>query len=137
MILQTQFLFNGIISYFAEQFKSFLQSPLPITPKACISSCSAGTVYHQCEALYIIKAQARCTLARDEIQGRLAALDDMHHASRGDDMPSLREPPKLGKLASGNPYCGLDKKALQKSTLFCSVLLVEARALTPNTAIVV
>ena len=27
-----------------------------------------------------------------------------------DDMPSLREPPKLGKLASGNPYCGLDKK---------------------------
>ena len=27
---------------------------------------------------------------RDEIQGRLAALDDIHHASRGDDMPSLR-----------------------------------------------
>jgi len=40
--------------------------------------------------LYIIKPQARCTLMRDEIQGRLAALDDMHHASRGDDMPSLR-----------------------------------------------
>ena len=61
-------------------------------------------VYHQ--------AAGRCTLARDEIQGRLAALDDIHHASRGDDMPSLREPPKLGKLASGNPYCGLDKKIL-------------------------
>ena len=29
---------------------------MTITPKACISSCSAGTVYHQCEALYIIKA---------------------------------------------------------------------------------
>jgi len=27
---------------------------------------------------YIIKPQARCTLARDEIQGRLAALDDIH-----------------------------------------------------------
>ncbi len=36
--------------------------------------------------------------------------DDMHHASHGDDIPSLREPPKLGMLASGNPYCGLDKK---------------------------
>ncbi|MBQ7358353.1 MAG: hypothetical protein IJW65_06435, partial [Clostridia bacterium] len=47
-------------------------------------------VYHQCEALYIIKAQVRCTLARDEIQGRRAALDDIHHASRGDDMQSLR-----------------------------------------------
>ena len=27
-------------------------------------------VYHQCEALYIIKPQVRCTLARDEIQPR-------------------------------------------------------------------
>jgi len=34
--------------------------------------------------LYIIKPQARCTLARDEIQGRLAALDDMHRTSCGD-----------------------------------------------------
>ena len=32
----------------------------------------------------------KCTLARDEIQGRLAALDDMHRTSRGDDIPSLR-----------------------------------------------
>ena len=33
-----------------------------------------------------------------------------------DYMPSLREPPKLGKLASGNPYCGLDKqKGLDRS----------------------
>jgi len=47
-------------------------------------------VYHQHEVLYIIKAQKRYTLARDEIQGRLAALDDIHLASRGDDMPSLR-----------------------------------------------
>ena len=38
--------------------------------------------------------------------------DDMHRTSCGDDIPSLREPPKLGKLASGNPYCGLDKKIL-------------------------
>ena len=40
------------------------------------------------------------------------ARDDMHRTSCGDDIPSLREPPKLGKLASGNPYCGLDKKIL-------------------------
>jgi len=51
---------------------------------------SLPAVYHQHEALYIIKPQVKCTLARDEIQGRLAALDDMHHASRGDDIPSLR-----------------------------------------------
>ena len=93
---------------------------MTITPKACISSCSAGTVYHQCEALYIIKAQARYTLARDEIQGRIAALDDMHRTSCGDDMPSLREPPKLALLASGNPYCGLDKKsAFLRMQIFC------------------
>ena len=42
----------------------------------------------------ISSSRRKCTLARDEIQGRLAALDDIHHASRGDDMPS----------------CGLDKK---------------------------
>ena len=30
------------------------------------------------------------TPARDEIQGRQAALDDIHHSSRGDDIPSLR-----------------------------------------------
>ena len=36
--------------------------------------------------------------------------DDIHRTSRGDDIPSLREPPKLGKLASGNPYGGLDKQ---------------------------
>ncbi len=58
--------------------------------KACISSCSAGTVYHQHEVLYIIKPQVRCTLARDDMQGRRAALDDMHRTSRGDDIPSLR-----------------------------------------------
>ena len=62
---------------------------VPITPKACISSCSKGTAYHQCEALYIIKPQGKCTLTRDEIQGRRAALDDMHRTSCDDDMPSL------------------------------------------------
>ena len=34
--------------------------------------------YHQHEVLYIIKPQVRCTLARDDIQGRRAALDDIH-----------------------------------------------------------
>ncbi|MBE6630611.1 MAG: hypothetical protein E7624_07170 [Ruminococcaceae bacterium] len=46
--------------------------------------------YHQCEALHIIKPQGKCTLTRDEIQGRRAALDDIRRTSRGDDMPSLR-----------------------------------------------
>ena len=48
--------------------------------------------------------------------------DDMHRTSCGDDMPSLREPPKLALLASGNPCCGLDKKEVtfgrQKLLLF-------------------
>ena len=35
-------------------------------------------VFHRCEALYIIKPQEKYTLGRDEIQGRLAALDDIH-----------------------------------------------------------
>ena len=39
---------------------------------------SEGIAYHQHEVLYIIKPQGRCTLTRDEIQGRLAALDDIH-----------------------------------------------------------
>ena len=39
-------------------------------------------VYHQ--------VAGRCTLARDEIQRRRAALDDMHRTSHGDDIPSLR-----------------------------------------------
>ena len=39
---------------------------------------------------YIIKPQGKCTLTRDEMQGRLADLDDMYRTSRGDDMPSLR-----------------------------------------------
>ena len=45
-------------------------------------------VYHQCEALYIIKPQenARWRVMRYSPKG----ADDMHHASRGDDMPSLR-----------------------------------------------
>ena len=51
---------------------------------------SLSAVYHQCEALHLIKPQGKCTLTRDEIQGRLADLDDMHRTSCGDDMPSLR-----------------------------------------------
>ena len=39
-------------------------------------------VYHQAAGGY--------TLARDEIQGRLAALDDIRRTSCVDDMPSLR-----------------------------------------------
>jgi len=47
-------------------------------------------VYHpQLVAVYHQTA-GRYTLARDEMQGRYAALDDIHHASRGDDMLSLR-----------------------------------------------
>jgi len=51
---------------------------------------SKGIVYHQRLAVVYHQAAGGCTLARDEIQGRLAALDDIHLASRGDDMPSLR-----------------------------------------------
>jgi len=41
--------------------------------------------------LYIIKPQERYSpKGADEIQWRIAALDDMHRTSRGDDIPSLR-----------------------------------------------
>jgi len=36
------------------------------------------------------QAAGKYTLTRDDMQGRRAALDDMHRTSRGDDMPSLR-----------------------------------------------
>ena len=39
---------------------------------------SEGIVYHQHEVLYLIELQAIDTLTRDEIQRRLAAIDDIH-----------------------------------------------------------
>ena len=49
---------------------------------------SKGIAYHQHEVLYIIKPQenARWRVMRYSPKG----ADDIHHASRGDDMPSLR-----------------------------------------------
>jgi len=52
---------------------------------------SEGIAYHpQLVAVYHQAAGYLCTLKRDEIQGRLADLDDMHRTLCGDDMPSLR-----------------------------------------------
>ena len=71
-------------------------SPTPCAPGASfpISRRSRGyhpqlvAVYHQHEVLYIIKPQgdARWRVMRYSPTG----ADDMHHASRGDDIPSLR-----------------------------------------------
>ena len=47
-------------------------------------------VYHQRLAVVYHPAAGKYTLARDDIQGRRAALDDIRHASRGNDIPSLR-----------------------------------------------
>ena len=73
--------------------------------KACISSCAAGTVYHQHEVLYIIKPQGKCTLKRDEIQGRLTALDDIHDCVgmilTADAVPKIIILPR----DSGRPLC--------------------------------
>ena len=48
---------------------------------------SKGIAYHQHEVLYIIKPQAGCTLARDEIHGVAVMISSPAGA---DDMPSLR-----------------------------------------------
>jgi len=40
--------------------------------------------------LYIIKPQEEYTLARDEMQGRRAALDDIRRTPCVNDIPSLR-----------------------------------------------
>ncbi len=37
-----------------------------------------------------IKPQEDARVPRDEIKGGIAALDDIHRTSRGDDIPSLR-----------------------------------------------
>ena len=89
--------------------------------KPCISS-TRSVVYHpQLVAVYH-QGAGRYTLTRDEIQGRLAALDDIHHASRGDDIPSLREPPKLAHSLRGTPTAAWIKKEVtfgrQKLLLF-------------------
>ena len=42
------------------------------------------------EGVYIIKPQAKYTPTRDDIQGRLAAPDDIRRTLCVDDMPSLR-----------------------------------------------
>ena len=66
-------LFKCIIPYFLREFKIFSHSRIQITPKACISSATCcgissmrSIVYHQ--------AAGRCTLKRDDIQGRNAPL---------------------------------------------------------------
>ena len=64
---------------------------------------SLPAVYHQTEGLDIIKPQGDARYPRDEIQGRLAALDDMHRTSRGDDMPSLRDPQSSSSSLRGTP----------------------------------
>ena len=65
----------------------------------CISS-TRSVVYHQAAGEY--------TPARDEMQGRLAALDDMHRTLCGDDMPSLRLGSKREGVAfdSFSFWCG-------------------------------
>ena len=71
-----------------------------ITPKVCISSIS--------KKLYIIKTKSCISSLRklfmhtkrcDEIQGRLAALDDIHRTSYGDDMPLLSQWIKKGAVS--------------------------------------
>jgi len=61
-----------------------------ITPKACISSIPKELHIIKAERFVYHQAAGQCTLKRDEIQERQAALDDIHLASRGDDIPSLR-----------------------------------------------
>ena len=73
-----------------------IATPLPNHAEGVHIINFAGIVYHQPQGLHIIKPQVRCTPARDEIQGRLAALDDIRmyispQASYTfNDMPSLR-----------------------------------------------
>ena len=55
------------------------------------------------------QATGKCTLTRDEMQGRLTDLDDIHCTLCGDDMPNLRKLPKHDKRASVNLYCDSDE----------------------------
>jgi hypothetical protein len=72
-----------------------------ITPMACISSRRMLCISPTQSVVYLLfvgrtrqmtqdtasgmhQAAGKYTLTRDEIQGRRADLDDMHHASRGD-----------------------------------------------------
>ena len=77
---------------------------------------SAGIAYHQNEVLYIIKPQgnARWRVMRYSPAG----ADDIRRTSRGDDMPSLRDPPKARQARFGEPLRGLDKKIHTLSSVY-------------------
>ena len=68
------------------------------------------SVYHQHGVLYIIKPQenTRWRVMRYSPTG----ADDMHRTSRGDDIPSLREPPKLAHSLRGTPTAAWIKKVV-------------------------
>ena len=57
--------------------------------QACISSATCCGISSARRAGYH-QAAGKYTLARDEIQGRLAALDDIRRTSCVNDIPSLR-----------------------------------------------
>ena len=60
-----------------------------LTACRCISSISQEIAYHPLEEWHIIKPQERYTLKRDDIQYRLAGIDDIQ-PKRADDIPNLR-----------------------------------------------
>jgi len=96
-------------------------------------------VYHQCEALYIIDAKHRISSMQSIVYhqgaGDYARCCVMRYSPEGtDDIPFLRNrmicqaygrPQKLDKLASGNPYCGLDtkKELLKTKVLFLELVM--------------
>ena len=52
-----------------------------------------------------------------------AGADDMHRTSRGDDIPSLREPPKLAHSLRGTPTAAWINKTEHLSVDKCSVFV--------------
>ena len=75
-----------------------------VSPRHTATYILYNILYYQHKALYIINSAGEYTLARDEIQGRISALDDMHRTSRGDDIPSLRLGYKKRNLFSKVPF---------------------------------
>ena len=94
--------------------ESFRILPRQITAKPCISSIPQGIAYHQCEALYIIKPQGMHADAWWDTapQGLMISTTASWWYAKPTGTPKART------LASGNPYCGLDKKSTSFEVLF-------------------
>ena len=74
----------------------------------CGMELARSVVWNHHEVMYGINPKERYTLARDAMPSQSDGFHSPHFARRLHTNPTGT--PKARTLASGNPYCGLDKQ---------------------------